>query len=521
MKKLFIFIMMLCMVFTLTKGKSYARIEELPVGRNYLDVSTFVEMGDIPNRYRSYTEFRVNRDSVYTLVMSKQAVLVWYAEIENLEIDFTYFASSNTFSEFYQKDDLNERVYVEFIPEEEFIFIESFYLDSTNFVAPYEIILYEGSYDDFFGFEPYINPNDVLKYYGQIKVNYDEPLTTETISTYITAQSPTGVSLNKELSHDTYSPSNKLPGMYELIYETTHNNITKQYFLSVIVEDLTAPTISILEPIRVSLSNKIDLHTLKSQISVTDNVDHLTSQDLVITYDSYTPATSVGIYQITVEATDSSLNHVSQTLDIEIYDNQGPKISGPSQLYLYVGDEALTNNEILSYYKITDDVGVNTSSIQVSHDEYVLNPEPGIYLMTISAEDTTGNVTTKDIHIHVIDNRGPEFHVDDTYIITTTPTEIKSESDIITWLSTKLESEGIQATNISIDHNEYELRASKSGSYYVYMNYQVDDQTYQTRVLVDVVDESGFNLLYLLGIIPICGIITLSIYIYRKRKLKI
>ena len=512
---------MLCTIFTLMKKEGYAQIDELPVGRNYLDVSTLFEIGNDPNKYQSNTAFRVKRGSTYTLVMSKQAISVWYNQIESLQADITRVSTSEPVSHSYQKDYMNERVYIEFIPNDDYILIEILHLDATRFVSPYEIILYEGVYQDFFGYEPYINPNEILKYYGQIKVNYDQPLTTETISTYIQAQTPYGANLYKTLSSDTYTYSNKSLGTYELIFEATHNNITKQYILSVIVEDLTAPVLSVAAPIRVPLSNKVDVNTLKSQITVTDNVDALSYQHLRIINDTYSAATTVGVYEITVEVNDFSSNVASQTFSVELYDSQGPKISGPSQLYLYVGDTPLTHRNILDYYVITDDVGVNTSSIQIAHDEYGQNLEPGVYLMSISARDTTGNISTKDIHIHVIDNRGPEFHVNDTYIITTTPTEIKSEAYIISWLSSTLEDEGIHATNISVDHNEYELRANTSGSYYVYMNYQVDDQTYQTRVQVDVVDQSGFNLLYLLGIVPISAIVTLSIYIYRKRKLKI
>lgn len=521
MKKIIIFMTLMLTGFILVQGESHARVEELPVGRNYLDLSTFFEIGSEPNKYQSNSEFKINKGSTYTFVMSKNAVLTWYDQIENLEADITNVPTYNPISYPYMKDEINERVYIEFTPDDDYLLFEILHLDASNFVAPYEIILYEGTYQDFFGYEPYIQADDSLKYYGQIKVNYDDLLTTETISSYITAQTPTGVSLTKEISHDSYTTSDKLPGSYELIYEATHNSITKQYVLSVLVEDLTAPVLSIAEPIRVPLSDKVDVSTLRSYITVTDNVDTLSYQHLIITNDTYSSATTVGTYQITVSVTDFSLNQTLQTFDVELYDNLGPTISGPSQLYLYVGDTPLSDETILSYYNITDDVGVNTSSIQISHDEYILKTDPGIYLMTISARDTSGNTTTKDIYIHVIDNRGPEFNVNDTYIITTTPTEIKSENDIISWLSAALENEGIQASDISIDYNEYELRASKSGSYYVYMNYQVDDQTYQTRVLIDVVDESGFNLLYLLGIIPIFGVITLSSYIYRKRKLKI
>lgn len=521
MKKLFIFVTMICLSLILLQGESYATVETLPVGKNFLDVSTLFEVGNEPNVYQSHTEFKINNGPTYTLVMSKQAVSVWYDEIDTLEAEITHVNAGNPKPLPYQKDEVNERVYIEFTPNDDYLLIEILHLDASNFVAPYEIILYEGTYQDFPGFETFIDPDDVLKYYGQIKINYDNLLTTETISSYITAQTPSGLSLSKQLSYDTYSQSDRLPGSYEMIYEATHNNITKQYILSVLVEDLTAPTLSLSEPIRIPLSDKVDVNTLTSYISVSDNVDTLSHEDLAITHDTYTSATTVGTYQITVDVSDSSLNYVSQTFEIELYDDQGPNISGSSQIYLYVGDTPLTHEQILNYYVITDDVSVNVSSIRISHDEYLLNTEPGIYLMTVYAKDTSGNISTKDIYVHVIDNRGPEFNVNDSYIITTTPTQIKSAEDIMTWLSQTLENEGITATNISINHNEYEQRASKTGAYYVYMNYQVDDQTFQTRVLIDVVDESGFNLLYLLGIIPVCGLIILSSYIYRKRKSKI
>jgi len=520
MKKIIIFVTMICLSLFLLQGESYARVETLPGGRNYLDLSIFYETRNEPNKLESSTAFKVKNGSMYTLVMSKQTVLIWYNQIGSLEANITMGSTGEPFSYFYQKDALNERVYIEFIPNDDYLLIELLHIDVSNFKAPYEIILYEGAYQDFFGYEPFIRHDEALKYYGQIKVNYDNLLSTETISSFITAQTPSGLGLSKQLSHDTYTYSDKLPGNYEMIYEATHNNITKQYILSVLVMDLTPPVLSINQPIRVPLSNKVDVNTLKSYITVTDNVDNLTYQHLSITYDTYTSATSVGTYQFTVSVTDFSLNQKVQTFDVELYDNLGPTISGPSQLYLYVGDQPLTNDKILSYYTVKDDVAVDTASIQISQNQYAFNPEPGIYLMTISAKDTSNNTTTKDIHIHVIDNRGPKFNVNETYIITTTPTQIKSEAEIITWLSNTLKSEGVEASNIAIDYNEYELGANKSGSYYVYMNYQADDQTYQTRVLVNVIDESGFNLLYLLGIIPISGIIVLSTYIYRKRKLK-
>src|SRR5690606_3604816 len=229
MKKTIIFITVLCLGFILLQSKSYARVEDLPIGRNYLDLSTFFEIGNDPNKYQSHTEFKINNGSTYTLVMSKQAVLTWYDEMDgDLEADIEMVTTANPMSLPYQKDILNERVYIEFKPSDDYIAFEILHLDAANFVAPYEVILYEGTYEDFFGFEPYLNPNDNLKYHGQININYDQLLSTETISSYITAQTPDGLAISKIISHDTYSASDKLPGAYELIYESTYNNITKQ-----------------------------------------------------------------------------------------------------------------------------------------------------------------------------------------------------------------------------------------------------------------------------------------------------
>jgi len=522
MKKTIIFITVLCLGFILLQSKSYARVEDLPIGRNYLDLSTFFEIGNDPNKYQSHTEFKINNGSTYTLVMSKQAVLTWYDEMDgDLEADIEMVTTANPMSLPYQKDILNERVYIEFKPSDDYIAFEILHLDAANFVAPYEVILYEGTYEDFFGFEPYLNPNDNLKYHGQININYDQLLSTETISSYITAQTPDGLAISKIISHDTYSASDKLPGAYELIYESTYNNITKQFILSVLVEDLTAPVLSIEEPIRVPLSNKVDVNTLKSKITIHDNVDEIPYQNLIISNDTYTSATTVGMYQITVDVSDSSSNQVSQIFDIELYDNQGPTISGPSQLYLYVGDEPLSDDDILDFYQVTDDVGVRTSSIIISHDEYNLKKEPGKYLMTISASDTSNNVSTKDIYIHVIDNRGPEFNINPDYIITINPSEPLSDEDIIQWLTNTLEKEGVKPTNMSINHNEYALRSDQSGQYYVYMSYQVEDDIFQTRVLMDVVEDDPFykNPIYLLTLVPI--LLGAGYIIYRKRKHKI
>ena len=200
---------------------------------------------------------------------------------------------------------------------------------------------------------------------------------------------------------------------------------------------------------------------------------------------------------------------------------KGPVFNGPDELYIYVTDSPLTQAKIKSFFGIVDDVALNESSFQFTFDAYLQTTTAGVYKMTMSVADMAGNVTLKDVYIHVIENRGPQFNVNAEYIITVGPTEIKSETDIITYLSMALKDGGINATNIKVEHNEYELRAQTKGQYYVYLNYEVDDETYQTRVLIDVVGEKQFhfNPLYLLAILPVGALV--GIIIYRKRKIKI
>jgi hypothetical protein len=518
MKKTIIFTILCLLSFTVFKSSSYANYENSPVGRNYFDFSMmFKNIGRIDS-YHTDEPFKVKPNTAYTFVMSEAFLKHLYTDIESKLLEITNVPGYEIIQHAYIKDTINHRVYVEFLNTADYIDIDIIHMPDNHILPNYEIVLYEGMYQDFFGFEPYLSLDDQTEYYGRMLINYDEPLTRETISSYISATNPNNESVIINISGDTYSAGNKLPGTYEIIFEAKYNNIRKQFFLAIEVEDIAAPVISVAEPIVIPLSNKVDLDTIKSYIDVSDNVDDLSYHDLLVTEDMYTDATEIGTYPITFKVTDSSGNMTTQTFDVNLTDSIGPEIKGTDEIYLYVTDDAITHEEILSYYRITDDIGLDEDSIEIILDQYLQQKEIGVYQITISASDIASNTTTKDVYIHVIDNRGPQFNVNADYIITVSPDELKSESDIITWVSLKLKDEGIEAKNLKIDHNEYELRSNTQGQYYVYLNYEVDNQVYQTRVMMDVVDENKFEfkLVYAFSLIPI-GVVA-GIFIYRKKK---
>lgn len=518
MKKTMIFLVLLCMSITIFNTNSYAVKENLPSGRNYFDFRLFFKVKNDINLYSTNGKFKVKPNTDYTFVFSQSFLKELYTDIEDEIMEITFHPSREVLDYPYIKDEIEGLVYVEFTSQGDYIEIDSIHMPANHSAPNYEIVLYEGNYNNFFGFEPYLSDDEQISQEGKLLVNYDQLLTLETISSYIDATDPNHEAIDIQVTSDTYSTSDKSPGIYEIVYETTFNRIRKLFFLMIQVEDLTPPVISITEPIEVSLINKVGLNVIKSYINVSDNFDNMDYHNLSVTQDSYTSADSVGIYPITVAVTDSSGNRSELTFDVNLMDTIGPVITGTDEIYLYVEDDALTHAEILSYYSIVDDVGLNQDSIHISFDDYLLQTEPGVYHIIISATDNADNTTNKDIYIHVIDNRGPNFNINEAYIITVTPEQLKSESDIITWVSLKLKEEGIHARNLTIDHNEYALRGTTKGQYYVYLNYEADDQVYQTRVLMDVVDDQGFEFkaIYLLSLIPV---VTLgAIFILRKKK---
>lgn len=518
MKKTMIFLMLFLFSIMVVKPSSYANNENLPTGRNYFDFSVMFKSVGRADAYQTQEPFKIKPNTSYTFVMSETFLKYLYEDIETKAMELTYLPSYEVIEHAYIKDEENHRVYVEISNSAEYLNIDIIHMP-TNHISPnYEVVLYEGTYEEFFGFEPYLTSDDQIKSYGSILINYDDLLTTETISSYINATNPNDEVVTTSITGDTYSSSNKLPGIYEIIYEANYNQIKKQFFLTVEVQDLTAPLITIDEPIEIPLSDKVDANTIKSYINVSDNVDDLDYHDLTIIQDTYTDADEIGTYQMTVEVIDSSGNLATHTFDINLTDLLGPEIKGSDDIYLYVTDDVLTDAEILSHYQITDEIGLNESSIRITFDQYLQTTIPGVYQITISATDYASNTTLKDVYIHIIDNRGPQFNINEAYIISVSSEELKSASDIINWLSSRLKDEGINAKNLSIDHNEYSLRASTQGQYYVYLNYEVEDEVYQTRILMDVIDETGFEFktMYLLSLIPIA--LLGALIIYRKKK---
>lgn len=508
---------LLCFIFILFGNFSSdaGQYDALPKGKNYLSLSNILVL-ETPEYYAQTIEpIRVKENTTYTLVFDFD-----YLGQLTMDLSGVYVGIDEDDGTFYHhgfiiEDRNSERAYFEFTTLNEWIQILFMPNGRTN---SYNAMLYEGSYVDFDGFVPYVHSSEVMTYQGLVPMDYDNPLTMNQIKSYVTAYNSQGHAIVYDVIQDSYSGSSKLPGTYQMMFQVTHNLITKKYILDIKIFDLTSPIISIPELIEIPLVDKIDVSEIKTMLIVTDNVDSIPSSSLSILSDTYSTATSVGTYHVLFEATDLSGNKSTLEVPVTLVDKIGPNIAGPQLIYLYTTDATLSNASILSKYHAIDDVDGNVS-VSISYNVYNQKVIPGVYQMTLSASDSQMNTTLKNIQIHVIENKGPIFETNEK-IIEKSVADTMSDTDIINWFKTQLELSGITASHVRILFNEYKNNEKESGSYYVYLSFESNGNAETTRIRIDVIEEEN-NAPYLLYISIASGLSILGFgvayYVKKKR----
>src|SRR3989339_875916 len=451
-------LVLVCMLFLFNSFQSYA-FNEVPLERvNYLDLSQLVyDPIDIGSAYTN-EPMSLKPNTTFTFVVSRNFLGEQWDSLSNIEIEIEEFTGSYYFAGYLTKDDVNQRAYITFTTTEGLIHL---YGIPVKDLHNYDIMVYEGEYTDFPGFVPYHEDSEQLEYFGVLPLDVDSQPTLEVIQSYVVAKNPFGVVIPTSLVYDDYSISEKKPGTYQMVFETIYHQIKKRYYLDVRVFDLVAPI-------------------------------------------------------ITLEATDSSGNTSTLNIPIQLIDIEGPVIQGPSSIYLYATDTPLTNVEVQQKLLINDDVDGSNVTVNLITNHYNQQTIPGVYQMTFEAKDQAQNSSTFDILIHVIENRGPVFEQSDLILNKTTADQM-TEAEMITWLREQLLLSGLHATDIIILYNEYEEHNKESGSYYVYLSYQVDGSPMTSRIRIDVEEKPSPILSYA---IPASAILLIGsgIFIWIKRK---
>lgn len=489
--------------------------QSIPVGSNYLALNNLGIHPDNQYLASMINPISVEVDEVYTLVLSYGFIGQNASYIDYFELSIQNANNQFIIKIFFIEDPINERVYVEFNAPSNLIRLLNIPIDTqTN----YEAILYKGFYQDFSGYIPFVNPYEVLYEEGVLLMNVDTIWSLSSIKALFTANDPLGSPLSIEVIDDSFSPSQKKPGSYQLTLQTTHNLITKKFKLNIVIYDITAPVLTLEETINIPLTEKIDVEDIISYVHISDNVDELYHHQITILEDNYSEANQVGEYTIRISIKDLSQNEAQLTIPVSIIDRNAPTASYPKQLFVYNTDAPLTNEWILSRFSINDDVDGANVSKEWTINQYNQTLNPGVYEMQLTTKDQSLNASTHIIYIHVIDNRAPIFQANDLILDMETHQHMTNE-EIIDWFHMKAQASGLSISHVRILYNEYEMGNKQEGNYYVYLSYINEGIEHTSRIQMNVIEKNAGNQpLYIIisGVIVILGV---SFLLKKKKKI--
>ncbi len=515
MKKIRLFLIVL-FSFCATQFSFSASGGETPSGLNHLSLSN-LKIHPYAYTAETISNIPLVKHQWYTLAIDFDTLGRHLANLGDLWIEVEFFPGPYSGDVYFETDMANHRVFLEFMAEDNDFRITYMPIDDES--NTYNIILYQGYYANFPGFEPYLHPSDTKITEGVLPMDYDHRLSFEDISNLVTAKDPMGNTLTKTLESDTYTGSSQLPGNYQMVFSTLYNQVRKRYILDIRVLDITAPVIHSGSIIEIPFSQRKTLQEIVGTLSVSDNVDVIAPSELIIVEDTYSSAHSVGNYHVKLRAIDSSGNQSEATVTIALVDRKGPSISGPSSIYVYTTDTPLTNEQIRSKFTAIDDVDGPNVTVSIHQNNYIQKTAPGIYWIEIGASDAQGNTTTFMLNVHVVDNRSPQFVID-TQILSKTTAESMTEAEIIDWFKAQMLSIGMSVSHVRILYNEYEEHHQKAGQYYVYLTYEEQGSEGITRILMDVseADEKAIPTYILIPVSLIIVVVSGLFYVKMKKK---
>jgi 5-hydroxyisourate hydrolase-like protein (transthyretin family) len=287
-----------------------------------------------------------------------------------------------------------------------------------------------------------------------------------------------------QVYEDNYTGNESTIGIYDVVFYVEDSGGNGVYATIVIVVlDVTAPTVPGTQSVSRRYNQVFDYEAYIEGLTITDNYDDY--EDLIITIDSNTYTgneSTVGSYQIVYRVEDLSENYTTGIINITVFDDIAPVISGPSTLSRSQS-QTLTINQIVAQYTASDAHDGNiTGSIYVHYNGYSNHSAPGTYTVILRVADASGNIGSKTISVTISDEIPPVFYVENNgKIIHVSALMTLSESNIVQILVARgfinLTPESITLFEI----NNYEMNAMTSGSYAMMLRI-FDDDSYSTSM---------------------------------------
>src|SRR5690625_829571 len=233
-----------------------------------------------------------------------------------------------------------------------------------------------------------------------------------------------------------------------------------------IEQDNKRPAIDGEEVFVTNVNNPYTIEYIQSQFSAWDETDGDVTDRIFIDSDEYSANRhKVGTYEIVIGVDDLSGNEAYVTVYVTVVDIDAPVITGNSSTV----NQSYTKLWDIEAFRKTLDVTDNyddlsNSDITVKTDNYTANfDKVGTYSIIFEAVDSSGNKSTFEKKVKVIDDVNPTISGPKT--LETTNTTTLTEAQIRAQLTANDAVDGNLTSKIKLETDNYTSHGSKVGTY--------------------------------------------------------
>lgn len=259
--------------------------------------------------------------------------------------------------------------------------------------------------------------------------------------------------------------------------ETTKN--AEFYFYRTII-DITGPEITGPNSFVTNVNDSKDLEYFLSEFTAVDKVDGDVTESITVVTDNYTQNKNVlnTNHYVTIKAVDLSGNETEHIFIITVVDTTPPILTGSSQIINVSYKSTWKAENFKASLTVSDNhSNLTTDDVVIKSNGYLGNEEKlGTYIVVFEVSDASGNKTTFEKQVKVVDDIDPEFTGPET--ITSSITTMLTASDIRKYLTAFDEIDGALTNKIKITTDTYSGNGHKKGTYSI--KYEVTDNAGNT-----------------------------------------
>ncbi len=206
---------------------------------------------------------------------------------------------------------------------------------------------------------------------------------------------------------DGYTSNETVPGTYHISIEVVDNsgNSLSEVLTVNVIDDIPP---SIAGPINYtgSYDLALTLPDFIAMLSVSDNIDALTIEDLYVISDTYSSRTTqIGDFVIIFGIKDANNNEYTHQIDINLFDGVAPVIYVDNYIVTVNLSSTFDSEDTLKLLLNSNELENGDYTITTLIDEYTGNEKtPGSYLYRLAFKSDNGDVFEKEFIVKVEDN---------------------------------------------------------------------------------------------------------------------